>query len=191
MTQNDLVTSEEHRLSFGEVVLKSTIVHTATYFVMGLIAFYAFNYTESFQTGPLALIMRPTTDPMVAAGPMFQPIRGALFGVVFYLLREVLFARNRGWLIMWVMLVIVGILSTFGPTPGSIEAAIYTRFTVSTLYDISLIEVYGQALLLSLGVFFWVRNPGNRWLVWGFSIVAGLAIMGSLAALFLAPMANS
>jgi len=189
MVQEGVAQSRGHRPSFKEIVLKSAIVHTATYFVVGASAFYAFNYAESFSTGPLAEIMRPTSDPMVAAGPMFQPIRGVLFGLVFYMLRDFLFVRNRGWLIMWVMLAILGILNTFGASPGSIEGAIYTKFTISTLYEFSLIEVYGQALLLSVGVFYWVRNPHLRWLDWGFSIFAGLAILASLAGTFLEPMA--
>lgn len=190
MVQESVTQSRGHRPSFSEIVLKSAIVHTGTYFVVGASAFYAFNYSEIFVSGPLAEIMRPTTDPIVAAGPLFQPIRGVLFGLVFYMLRDFLFVRNRGWLIMWAMLAILGILNTFGPTPGSIEGAIYTRFTISTLYEFSLIEVYGQALLLSLGVFYWVRNPHVRWLDWGFSIIAGFAILASLAGIFLAPITS-
>ena len=70
--------------------------------------------------------MRPTTDPMVMAGPLFQPIRGLVFALVFYPLREILFTKKNGWLIMWWILVALGILSTFGPAPGSIEGMIYT-----------------------------------------------------------------
>jgi len=190
LAHDNVMPPRGHRPSFREIVLKSVIVHTATYFVVGALAYYSFNYSQSFSSGLLAQLMRPTSDPMVAAGPLFQPIRGLLFGLVFYLLRDFLFVRNRGWLIMWAMLAILGILNTFGPTPGSIEGAIYTKFGIQSLYDFTLVEVYGQSLLLSVGVFYWVRNPFARWLDWGFSIVAGLAILGSLAAIFLAPLAT-
>ena len=110
--------------SLIEVTLKAAIVHTATYFVMGVFAFYTFNYAQEFETGHLAGLMRSTSDPMIAAGPLFQPIRGILFGIVFYAIRDVVFTRPRGWLTMWLLLVVLGIWNTFGPTPGSIEGAL-------------------------------------------------------------------
>ena len=154
-----------------------------------MIAFYAFDYTETFSEGVLSELMRPTSDTVVMLGPIFQPIRGALFGIVFYLLGDILFTRKYGWLTGWLMLVFIGILSPFGPTPGSIEGAIYTKFPFSTIYSFSLVEVYGQAMVLSAGVFVWVRNPGNRWVSWGFSVVAASAILLALAGVFLAPLA--
>lgn len=172
---------------FWPIALKTTIVHTATYFAFGLFALNVFDYAEAFTEGPEAAYMRPVTDPWVAAGPLFQPIRGFLFGVVFYLLRDALFTRPYGWLVMWITLAVLGIVNPFGPVQGSIEGAIYLSIPLSSQLGLGLIEVYGQSLLLSLGAFFWVRQPGNRWLAWGFSIVAGLALLASLAGLFLAP----
>lgn len=175
---------------FWPIVLKATIVHTATYFVVGLFALYAFNYADAFAHGPEAAYMRPVTDPWVAAGPLFQPIRGFLFGVVFYLLRDALFTRTHGWLVMWITLAVLGIVNPFGPVQGSIEGAIYLSVPLASQLGLGLVEVYGQSLLLALGTFTWVRQPGNRWLAWGFSIVAGLALLASLAGLFLAPPAS-
>jgi hypothetical protein len=172
---------------FWPIALKAAIVHTATYFLVGLFALYAFNYAEAFTRGPEAAYMRPVTDPWVAAGPLFQPIRGFLFGVVFYLLRNALFTKARGWLVMWVTLAVIGIINPFGPVQGSIEGAIYLSIPLASQLGLGLIEVYGQSLLLALGTFHWVRQPGNRWLAWGFSIIAGLALLASLAGLFLAP----
>lgn len=175
---------------FWPIALKAAIVHTATYFVMGLFALYAFNYAEAFTQGPESLYMRPVTDPWVAAGPLFQPIRGFLFGVVFYLLRDALFTRSYGWLVMWITLAVLGIVNPFGPVQGSIEGLVYLSIPLASQFGLGLIEVYGQSLLLALGTFYWVRQPGNRWLTWGFSIVAGLALLASLAGLFLAPPAR-
>jgi hypothetical protein len=133
--------------------------------------------------------MRPTTDPWVAAGPLFQPVRGFLFGIVFYLLRDALFVRKYGWLVMWAMLAILGIINPFGAVSGSIEGAIYLSVPLASQLGLGLIEVYTQSLLLALGTYFWVRQPGNPWFTWGFSIIAGLAIAASLAGVFLAPPA--
>ena len=86
------------------------------------------DYTHFFAESSLNLMMRQTNDPWVMVGPLFQPIRGILFGIVFYLLREPFFGKKNGWLVMWTVLVAVGIIGTFGPTPGSIEGMIYTVF---------------------------------------------------------------
>jgi hypothetical protein len=97
------------------------------------------------------------------AGPLFQPVRGLLFGVVFYLLREPLFGRRRGWLVLWVTLVVLGILGTFGPTPGSLEGLVYTVLP-PWLHLRGLPEVLLQSLFLSLLVSYWVNHPDKRWL---------------------------
>jgi hypothetical protein len=172
---------------FWSIALKAAIVHTASYFAVGLFALYVFNYAEAFTQGPEAAYMRPVSDPWVAAGPLFQPIRGFLFGAVFYLLRDAWFTRTHGWLVLWITLAVVGIINPFGPVQGSIEGFVYLSVPLASQFGLGLIEVYGQSLLLALGTFYWVRQPGNRWFAWGLSIVAGLALLASLAGLFLAP----
>lgn len=180
-----------HKIGFFSVMIKATIVHTATYMLMGIFALNAFNYAESFSLGPMEGYMLSIDDPLIMFGPALQPIRGLLFGLVFYLLRDVLFIKRMGWLTMWLMLILVGILNPFSPAPGSIEAAIYTNLTYTTLYEISNFEVYAQALALSLGVFYWVRNPSNRWLTWIFSLIAAAAIIMPLVGYYLAPLAEN
>jgi len=95
------------------------VVHTVTYFIVGILAYTLFDYASLFAEPGYSGFMRPTDDPLVTAGPLFQPIRGLLFGIVFYLLQDVLFGKRNGWLICWVTLVFVGILSTFAAAPGS------------------------------------------------------------------------
>ncbi len=48
-----------------------------------------------------------------------------------YPLRSVLFAEKRGWLTLWWLLFALGVLSTFGPAPGSLEGLIYTKIPPS------------------------------------------------------------
>ena len=55
----------------------------------------------------------------------------------------------------------LGILSTFGPAPGSIEGLVYTIIPVSDQL-VGLTEVVPQAFLFSLVLFFWVRHPEKR-----------------------------
>jgi hypothetical protein len=101
---------------------------------------------------------------MVMAGPLFQQIWGLLFGVVFYLLGESFFYRSRGWLILWVTLVVIGILGQFTGGLGSIEGLVYSRVPVP--YQLLLLpEVFIQTFLLSVLLFYWIHHP-KRWLNW-------------------------
>jgi hypothetical protein len=69
--------------------------------------------------------MRSITNPWVMAGPLFQPLRGLIFALVFYPLRECLFGNKYGWLLVGWMPIALGILSPFGLASGSIEGMIY------------------------------------------------------------------
>jgi hypothetical protein len=120
--------------------------------------------------------MRQLTDPFVVAGPLFQPIRGALFGVVFYLLRDTIFKKTNGWLVLWLVLVVLGILGAFGPTPGSLEGLIYTVVPVSVQLRV-LPEVIVQALALAGVLVYWVNHPEKRWLNWVLGIAFFLALL--------------
>jgi hypothetical protein len=82
------------QLSVASITLKTKIVHTVTYFIVGLIAYSLFDYSASFADPALSSLIRPTNDPLVQRGVLFQLIRGILLGLVFYLLRDVLFQIN-------------------------------------------------------------------------------------------------
>ena len=104
--------------TFPILALKTIVVHTVTYVACGVLAFLILDYESKFAEPNVRILMRQTDEPIVMAGPLFQPIRGLLFAIAFYPLRTVLFGRKNGWLAMWLVLVMVGILSTFGPSPG-------------------------------------------------------------------------
>jgi hypothetical protein len=153
------------RVSLMSVTVKTIIVHTVTYFMMGLLASTLFDYEGLFGQESLAGFLRPFDDRMIMAGPLFQPIQGLIFGLAFYPLREVIFAKKNGWLILWWTLVALAILSTFGPSPGSIEGAIYTRIPLVD-HLTGLPEVLIQSLLLSGVLYYWVNHPETKWLTW-------------------------
>jgi hypothetical protein len=77
----------------------------------------------------------------------------------------------------------VGILGTFGPTPGSIEGALYTIFPIQ-LHLRSLPEVVVQSLLLSVILCGWVDHPEKRWVNWvmgiAFVVLMALPVLGLL-----------
>jgi hypothetical protein len=161
--------------SFREIVAKTVVTQTVTYFVVGLLASTLLDYAHWFAESSLGLLMRPTTDRMVMAGPLFQPVRGFFFGWVFFLLRDVFFDGKRGWLWMWFVLVVLGIVNPFGPAPGSIEGLVYTRLPLADQLK-GLPEVIVQSLALSFVVSRWIGHRG-RWPTW----VMGAAFLASLA----------
>jgi hypothetical protein len=167
---------DQTRPTIIEVIIKTIVTHTVTYFIMGLLASLIFDYGRLFAETPLNLLMRQTSETLVMAGPLFQPIRGILFGIVFFLLQDILFKRKNGWLVMWVVLVVVGIISPFGPTPGSIEGMIYTIIPIGIQLK-GLPEVLLQALTLSVVLFYWVNHPEKKWLSWVMGIAFFLVML--------------
>lgn len=151
--------------SFLALAAKTIVAHSVTYFFMGILASTFLNYAERFARPEMACWMRQLDDPLIMAGPLFQPIRGLIFALAFFPLREILFGKKNGWLIMWWTLVALGILSTFGPPPGSIEGMIYTRIPILDQLT-GWLEVVPQALLLSVILFYWVNHPEKKWLNW-------------------------
>lgn len=176
-------TAVQPPVTFLNLAVKTIIVHTVTYFVCGISAFLLLDYESHFADENVRLFMRQTDEPIVMAGPLFQPLRGILFAIAFYPLRYVFFGRQRGWLVMWSLLVMIGILSTFGPSPGSIEGMVYTIFPIR-LQLIGMSEVLAQSLLLSVILCYWVNHPEKVWLKWvlggSFLLVMLLPTLGLL-----------
>ena len=84
--------------------------------------------------------------------------------------------KKNGWLLMWWILVGIGILSTFGPTPGSIEGMVYTTFPIRSQLN-GWVEVVPQAFLLSAILCYWVKHPEKRWLNWTLSVLCILLLL--------------
>jgi hypothetical protein len=172
------------RVSFARLAITMIVVHTITYVTVGALAFSLLGYAEFFATPDMARLMRPTTDPLIMAGPLFQPLRGFVFGLAVYPLRAIVFGRPRGWLVLWGLFVAVGIVSTFGPAPGSIEGLIYT--TIAMPHHLrGLPEVLVQSALLAFGVTYLVEHPEKRWLhrlvMTAFALAVLLPLAGLLA----------
>lgn len=169
------------QITLLSLTLKTIVSHTLTYFLVGLVASIVFNYAADFARPELRTYMRQIGDPIIALGPALQPIRGILFALAFYPLREVLFKRRNGWLVTWWLLVALGIFSTFGPASGSIEGAIYTTLPiVEQFLSGGMLEILTQSLLFSTLLYYWVNHPEKRWLSWLLGILFGLILLMSL-----------
>jgi hypothetical protein len=151
--------------SLAGLTCKSLILHTVTYFLAGLVAANVFHYAGLFAIPSLAGFMRPYDDIWVMVGPLFQPLRGMLFALAFYPLYESLFSKKTGWLTIWGLLVIIGIFSTYGPAPASIEGMLYTQVPLWAHLR-GLPEVLLQSLAYSLMLYYWVNHPEKRWITW-------------------------
>lgn len=143
----------------------------------GLLASTLLDYAAWWDTEPLAH-MRPLDSPWVAAGPALQVLRGLVLAVVLFPFRERILERSRGWLALWGLLVGLGILSTYGPAPGSIEGAIYTTLPLP-FHVFGAPEVYAQSLVFSLCLVGWYRRPHPAW-SWVFGTLAALAMLVSV-----------
>ncbi len=133
-----------------------------------------FNYPRLFAETDLRFIMRPTTDRWVKLGLLFQPIRGAIFGIAFVMLRQPFLNDRGGWLTMWIVLILLCILSSFGPNSTSIEGLIFTKIPLR-IHLMGLPEILSQSFLLSFVVYHWVKTPEMHWLgitLWTLFIVA-------------------
>jgi hypothetical protein len=171
---------KENQITLPGLTLKTIVVHTVTYFLVGLLAMTIFNYTEVLAQPEMRTWMRQTNDSIVALGPAFQPIRGILFALAFYPLREILFKRKKGWLVTWWLLVSLGILSTFGPAPSSVEGMIYMTLPIHEQLSGGTLEILTQSFLLSSILYYWVNHPEKRWISWVLGIICILAVLMSL-----------
>jgi hypothetical protein len=147
--------------SFRSILYRTIISHTVTYFATGVVAAILLDYSTRMSRPDVAPIIRKITDPVLMASPLFQPMRAALLAVVFYLLRDVLFSNRKGWLIMWCMLVVIGIVTPFSASWGGIEGMIFFNLP---LWDhiVGWPEVFSQTLLLSVILTYWVDHPKSK-----------------------------
>ena len=164
---------------FVAILFKTASVHVVTYFIIGVLSFVFLDYTVKYSDPTVAGFVRQTDHPLVMAGPFFQILSGLLFGIVFYLLRESIFPHTRGWLTLWVTLMIVGILSPFGAAPSSIEGMIYTVLP-AWFHIVNFPELFIQSGLLAVLTYYWVNHPNQKWFNWLFGVITLLIVLLSL-----------
>jgi hypothetical protein len=172
---------KDNQITLSGLTLKSIVSHSLTYFLVGLVASVVFNYSADFARPELRTYMRQIGDPIIALGPALQLLRGILFALAFYPLREILFKKKNGWLITWWLLVALGIFSTFAPASGSVEGAIYTTLPIlDQFFSGGMVEILLQSFLFSSLLYYWANHPEKRWLNWLLGILFGLVVLMSL-----------
>lgn len=141
-------------LQFAFMVI---IFHTITYFIFGAVMSNIFDYASLFQTDVVKDFMQPINSENILYGPFFQPLRGFLFALAIYPLRKLLADNKRGWLILWGIFLIFGIISTPGPAPCSIEGIIYTKLPL-WFHLIGIWEIALQTLFFSFILVRWLKG---------------------------------
>jgi cytochrome c oxidase subunit IV len=141
-------------------LLRVIIIHTLTYFIMGLIISNLFNYHEILEAPVIRDFMIGYGSASVFWGPFAQPIRGLIIGLVLMPFRTFLGGLKHGWLYLWLIFVGIGILSTPAAAPSSIEGLIYTRLPL-WYHLIGLPEILIQTLVFSWLVHQYMRHPSG------------------------------
>lgn len=170
----------EHR--FARFAARLTACHMVTYFVAGVFAYLVFNYEEAFASEHLVCYMLPIQSKWVALGPGLQWIRGLIFAAALYPFRHVFLQERRGWLKLWGLIAGLAILSTAGPSPGSVEGMLYTQIPVLDQL-LGLRETLPQTLAFSWLLVAWYVRPHRALgpVMYGLSaLVVVFSILGAL-----------
>lgn len=138
-------------------LLKVTIAHVVSYFVVGILAATVLDYEAIFAEPVISDYMRGFGSVALFVGPVVQVARGLITALVLLPFRSVLGGRY-GWLWLWLLLVGIGILSTSAAAPSSIEGVIYTRLPL-WYHLIGLPEILLQTLMFSVLVALIARHP--------------------------------
>ena len=161
-----------------------TYAHVIAYFLAGLFALVVVNYKELYSTESLSMIMRPTTDPVVALGPALQIVRGAMLALAIYPIRKAFFDEKRGYLKLGLAVLVLSLLSTIGPTMGSFDGYIYTK--IPAVYQILGYPEAFVYVFLFVGILYLSRKLAGKKSAMVISIVlVGLILlMGIMGFLF-------
>jgi hypothetical protein len=136
------------------------IIHILTYLLFGLIMSNLFNYREIFQREIIRDFMLPL-DAHTPLGILFQPVRGLLFALALWPLRDLFLAKKHGWLMVWGLFLVFGILSTTGAAPCSIEGVLYTKLPL-WYHLIGLPEITLQTLAFSTLLVWWEKRETTK-----------------------------
>ena len=106
--------------------LKVVFTHVITYCVCGMISYRINNYKEWIEKNQ-GVNWRDKNSLIFQLSPVFQILRGILFGIVLLLIKDVIIDTNLGFLKLFVILTILGLFNVYSPAPASIEEFIYVK----------------------------------------------------------------
>ena len=140
-------------------IAKVTIAHLVTYMICGMIFMTLFNYREHVE----AIGMKSVDELNGLVFLIGQIVRGVLFGIVIWWIKDSIIGKKLAWLKLWAILVILGIISVYAPAPASIEGLIYLEpvpGNVPLAFALGgMAEVMLQPLLFSIIVTYRRKKP--------------------------------
>ena len=138
-------------------VLKATGLHLLTYVVCGIIFSVLFDYHSLFTMEGVKDFMKEVGGTSTHIGPWVNVLRGILFGLALLLFKDSFIGQKFGWLKLWGILSIIGIINTPGPAPFSIEGVVYTKLPLK-FHLLGAPEILIQTLMFS----YLVAKPSNN-----------------------------
>ena len=94
--------------------LKVVFTHVITYCVCGMISYRINNYKEWIEKNQ-GVNWRDKNSLIFQLSPVFQILRGILFGIVLLLIKDVIIDTNLGFLKLFVILTILGLFNVYSP----------------------------------------------------------------------------
>ena len=138
-------------------ISKVTIAHVITYMACGLIFMSLLDYEDYIEL----IGFKPMEEINGLIVIFGQIVRGILFGIAIWWIKDSIIGKKLAWFKLWAILVIIGIISVYAPAPGSIEGFIYLKpVDVPVNLSLSIFEVLLQPLLFSL-IVTWQRKNKN------------------------------
>lgn len=142
--------------SFFTFTIRVIAIHVLTYFLFGLVMSNLLGYEELFQKEIIRDFMRPMgTNSLL--GIAMQPIRGLLFALALWPIRSIFIEKKQGWLYLWGVFLVFGILSTTGAAPSSIEGVLYSKLPL-WYHLLGLPEISLQTLAFSVLLVRWEQG---------------------------------
>ena len=141
-------------------ILRSTLLHTLTYFVIGAASYWL--VARRYWTGPEALpwLRNPEGEFVQRWFLLAQIVRGALHGVALLPLKGALLDMRRcGGLVVASLLLLIG---TVAGTSGIIEDWVYSTTFHLRLFLAHLPEIVLQTLLYGYLLLAWERHLQKR-----------------------------
>ena len=137
--------------------LKVVITHVVTYTVCGMIFYKVNNYSEliSQNKGLWGMNWRNKSSLILRMAPAFQILRGILLGIVLVLIQDSIIGTSFGFVRLFVILIITGLINVYQPAPDSIEGFIYIKPDDNLTFKEVIggnIEIATQILLFSVVV---------------------------------------
>ncbi|MFC2053896.1 hypothetical protein ACFLV7_06295 [Chloroflexota bacterium] len=179
---SDEVEAEDRFKTWIGFIVRFAVTHTVVYFIAGMIFSVVMNYRELFAT-PEYAYMRPFDHPLVILGPSLQIFRGALLAVAFLPFRKVIIESKRGWLYIFVAMLILMHIGADAADPGKIEAFIYADYSLA-VHVSTWPESIFSSLVFAWLFYTWERNPKDKRLtiplIAIFIITLAVAVLGLL-----------